>query len=684
MWTDSATLCDQKTFKSFMIVSRDYSWVFFNERVLQEAADKENPLYERIKFLAIFSSNLDEFYRVRVAKLRHYKTLRKSLRPKVVERPSEHIRRINKVVVQQQKRFGYIYRTDIIPELESEGVFIKREGAFSGREIRALKALYDSKVKDGVELYYLDERIPFLEDKALYLFGFDDDRPVLITIPDTISRFIVLKSDESTLSLTYLEELFREFKSLYLDQPSEQWYSIKLSRDPELYIDEDDISEELVDQIRNNLQLRTKGLPTRLLYDTDMPVWQLDYLKLKFDLNETDLMPGGRYHNMHDLFSFPQPKDKEHLSNQPKPPLPHPELDEQSNILSYVKENEVLLSVPYQSFDYVERLIQEAADNEDVMSISITLYRISKESKIAKALLTALKGGKKVTVFIEAKARFDEANNIYWGKQLKEAGATVLYSMPHIKVHSKIMLIESRNGSVSYVGTGNFNEKNAKLYTDFFYITPREDVASDLNKIFAYLCGQQSVPEVESIWLSPWNTRDKIMACIDREIKANENGQTSGVFLKMNGLEDPIVIKKLCEASDSGVPVRLIVRGICCFAPGNSGPGKDIQIRSIVDRFLEHPRIYWFCNDEKETIYLTSADCMVRNLDKRIEVGVEIYAPKLKKIIQDYMEIQWSDNVKARIIKADLKNKLHRDEGPIIRSQLEIYEYFRKMVQPDI
>ena len=457
-----------------------------------------------------------------------------------------------------------------------------------------------------------------------------------------------------------------------------------MSRDTELYLDEDDLSQELVQQIADKIASRNAGLATRLLYDTNMPSSDLVYLKSKLHINEVDLMPGGRYHNMNDLFSLPKPEGKPHLFNKPLPPLPHPELSACDDLLDFVRENEVLLSVPYQSFDYVIELIHEAANDPKVHSISITLYRLSQDSKVAKALLDAVLKGKKVVAFIEAKARFDEKNNIYWGTKLKEAGATVLYSMPYIKVHSKIMLIESDEGSVSYVGTGNFSEKNAKLYTDFFYITHRKDVASDLNQVFTYLCGQRSIPEVKSIWLSPWSTRDRILDSIDREMKAHENGRASGVFLKMNGLEDPDVIEKLCEASDFGVPVRLLVRGICCLAPGESGPGKDIQIRSIVDRFLEHPRLYWFCNGGKESVYLASADCMVRNLDKRIEIGVEVRNPKLKEIIQDYMEIQWADNVKARIIEADLKNEFYRNDNVKTRSQIEIYEYFNQNVESDV
>ncbi|NBC24856.1 MAG: polyphosphate kinase 1, partial [Bacteroidetes bacterium] len=462
-----------------MIIPRDRSWVSFNERVLQEAADRSNPLYERIKFLAIFSSNLDEFYRVRIAKLRQYKLLRKSLRPKMEEKPSRLIREINEVVVLQQKWYGDIYRNDILPSLRKEGIFLKSSEEYSEKEACKIDSFFEKVLKPEIKIYYLDGEIPFLEDKALYLFGYDGNRAVLINIPEESDRFVELISEPDFLSFSYVDDIVRYKAKTLFEDPSERFFSIKLSRDVELYLDEDDLSQELVQQIADKIASRNSGLATRLLYDTNMPSSDLVYLQSKLHINEVDLMPGGRYHNMNDLFSLPKPEGKSHLFNKPLPPLPHPELCKSDDLLDFVRENEVLLSVPYQSFEYVIELIHKAANDPNVHSISITLYRLSQDSKVAKALLDAVLKGKKVVAFIEAKARFDEKNNIYWGTKLKEAGATVLYSMPYIKVHSKIMLIESDEGSVSYVGTGNFSEKNAKLYTDFFYITHRMDVASD-------------------------------------------------------------------------------------------------------------------------------------------------------------------------------------------------------------
>jgi len=389
-------------------------------------------------------------------------------------------------------------------------------------------------------------------------------------------------------------------------------------------------------------------------------------------------MPGGRYHNFSDFFGFPMPEGKEHLAFADIKHLAHPELEDQENLIEYIKSNDALLNFPYQKYDYVPQIIEQAAVSNEIHTVNITLYRVSKKSAIAQGLLKCLENGKKVTVFIEAKARFDEANNIYWGDKLKEKGANVLYSMPNIKVHSKIFLLEGNDFEIGYVGTGNFNEKSAKLYTDFALLSSNSKITNDLKQVFSFLKDPTITPKVDTLLMSPFTTRNSIYAKIDREITHVKEGNKGLIRFKMNSLQDDGVIEKLYEASKAGVEVQLIVRGIFRLIPQVEGLSENIKAISIVDKFLEHGRIYHFNNNGNEEIYIASADCMTRNLDKRVEIATPIFDEGIKDVLKKCFYLQWNDNTKARTLDKLQQNSFQKNSLEPINAQDNFYEFLEE------
>lgn len=668
-----------------VLINRDLSWLSFNERVLQEAEDESIPLYERLNFLAIFSSNLDEFYRVRVSELRHFKRLQKDSYLKINEKPKQLITDIQEKVIDLQERFGVAFENSIIPSLKNEGVFLIENNDFSKAQLEFVKTYFENEVKPHIHVYDLntDFEQVLLKDKGLFLF-LDLEEDVLITIPtDKLSRFVVLPSNNNSFHVTYLDEIVRaNLKYLNEDFDNVKSYCVKITRDAELYFDE--FEEEVVELIKKNLDQRDSGIPTRLLYDKFMPNELIGRLRKQLGLNKIDLMPGGRYHNFSDFFEFPKPKKGDSLSYSKEEPSSHPELEEQDSLIDYIIRKDVLLSFPYQKFDYIPRLILEAAEYDEINSVSITLYRISRDSAVANALLKCLEKGMNVTVFIEAKARFDEENNIFWGEVLKEKGATVLYSIPKIKVHSKIFLLEADDFDISYVGTGNFNERSAKLYTDFGLLTSNRTIASDLKQVFSFLNKPEGFrPKIRTIWMAPFTARISLYRNIDREIRLAKSNMPASIFLKMNSLEDEGIISKLYEASQAGVKVKLIVRGIFRLLPGVKGLSENIKAVSIVGRYLEHARVYCFGNNGKEEVYIASADCMTRNLDKRVEVCVPVLDPKLKSVVKKNLDLQWDDNTKSRMLDAEQTNTYHRNNANSINSQEAYFEFFENKKDRD-
>lgn len=678
--------------------ARDTSWLHFNARVLQEAADPSVPLYERVKFLAIYSSNLNEFFRVRVASLRQFKKLSKAQRRELFDfKPKKELKTIRAMVGEQQATFGRIWREDILPSLKRENIHLLHSYELDERQKAYVADYFDERIRPHLELHWLDDdaeahELPFLRDGQLCLAlelneeaALEAEEIALVPLPtDECDRLIVIPNAEGVgeepFCVIFLDSIIRANLSRWLDRDVTFGYSFKISRDAELYID-NEFDGELHRKIAQRLDERDSGLPTRFLYDAAMPRWMRKRLKKYLNLSKYDMIPGARYHNFSDFFGFPRPPGREDLTYPELPPLPHPRLENAGSVMSIMNATDVLLSFPYQRYDYVPRLIREAADHPEVTQISITLYRVAGKSAVVSGLLYALKQGKRVQAFVEAKARFDEASNLYWGKELEEAGAYVRYSYPAVKVHTKLLHILREVGEESihhsYIGTGNFNEKTAKLYTDHALLTCRPEIGQDVERVFQLLRGELIIPNTEHLLVAPFNMADRITALIDNEIKLAKRGKHAHLFFKMNSLEEEKMIAKIRQAAAAGVRVKLIVRGICRLVPG---PEENIEIISIIDRFLEHARIYAFGADGREKILIGSADLMDRNLHRRVEVITPVEDPHLRLELRRLLDIQWRDNTKARWISTERLNQ-YREAEPgeaRFRAQTDIYDFYRR------
>ncbi|MDT0647649.1 polyphosphate kinase 1 [Zunongwangia sp. F260] len=668
---------------------RDLNWLSFNERVLQEAEDKLNPLYERIRFLAIFSSNLDEYFRVRVSQLRQMKKVEKSLRKKLALKPTKLTKEILEEVKRQQEKFGDIYYKQIIPELAYHDIYLIESSHFNAEQKKFAVNLFQKKISKHIKFRLLNldkENDLFLENATLYfLVTFKNENKFgLVNIPvDSCGRFVELK-DKNQKTITFLDEIVRfELHTIFPEEEITGIYEIKLSRDAELYID-DIYDGPLAEKIYDSLKQRTSGQPTRLLHDAKMPKEVQKKTRKLLNLGKIDMMPGGKYHNFNDFFSFPDPTNNPELHFEKLPPIPHKVLEKSDDYFSAIAEKDQALHFPYMSFDYVENFLEQAVQDKDVTDIKISLYRVADESKLTSCLLEALEMGKNVTVFVEAKARFDEKNNIIWGRKFEEKGANVIYSYPKVKVHSKIMLIQRmENGesvNYSYIGTGNFNSETSEIYCDHAIFTANQKIAKELLRLFKVLEGELIVPREKNLLISPFSTRQEFTKLIYNEIENVREGKKAKITAKMNSLEDPEMVELLYKASNAGVKIRLLVRGFTCLIPGIKGISENIYMTSVVDRYLEHGRIYIFENDGDEKIYYGSADLMSRNLDRRIEVISPVLDKDVAQEFKELLAIQLEDNVKARVQDASEENRyVERVEGEkAVRSQYEMYKYLKE------
>ncbi|MCK7590367.1 polyphosphate kinase 1 [Subsaxibacter sp. CAU 1640] len=666
---------------------RDLSWLRFNHRVLQEMVDKRNPLYERIKFMAIFSSNLDEFFRVRVSDIRQIKVLDKPLRKKLITKPNAVLKELKVQVDKLQEEFGDIFENQIIPDLKQEGISLIKYKDFTKKQKKVAEAHFDKELKHKIDLknsYFTSKDAVFVENESSYITAsISKTKFQVVQIPKDEPRFFVFPSDDNTYAITFIDDIIKY--NLYRIQSDLDlsYYAIKISRDAELYI-EDEFSGNLMEKIKESLPKRETGQATRILIDKRMPQAFQNVLKKALDVSHADIVLGGTYHNFRDFFKFPNPT-KKNLYFEELPPLSHPVTSNYDSMFEAIDEKDQLMHFPYQSFDPVIKLIEEAADDPSVKVIKMTMYRLADESRLNSAVARAAKKGKKVVVFIEVKARFDEHNNLKWGEIFKENGAEVLYSYPGIKVHSKVFYIEreieGKTKTYCYIGTGNFNEKTAELYTDFGLMTAHKKITQEINKIFLVLEGIFIVPKAKKLLVSPFTMRYKFVSLVENEILAAQAGKEAYIIMKMNSLQDKNMIKLLYEASQKGVQIRLLVRGICSLVPGIKGQSENIYITSILDRFLEHGRIYIFGNGGEEKMYIGSADWMTRNLSHRIEVVTPILDPDHFKTIRDVIDIQLKDNVKARIIDAEQTNAYVKNDEPEIRSQYATYDYFKNIKQ---
>ncbi|MFI2743182.1 polyphosphate kinase 1 [Zhouia sp. PK063] len=666
-------------------VQRDINWLSFNERVLQEAKDKRNPLFERLKFLAIFSSNLDEFFRVRVSNLRQIKKIDKPLKKRLQLRPSKIIKEIISIVSEQQEVFGNVFNQEILPELKRYGVYLINESAYNQQQKEYSKIYFDHHLKDLIEIKNESDTALHLDDGELYFcVTLHDSSLHFVKIPVGNERFVQLPStEENKWYFTFKDDIVKQhIKCFFAEKAISSIYEIKLSRDAELYL-EDDYDGDLVSQIYESLSQRNIGQPTRLLFDKSMPRELKKRLRKILDLGKIDMIPGGTYHNFSDFMDFPNPTKKPELSFQSKPPLEHPVFRTTTDYFKTIAEKDRLLHLPYQQFDYVSNWVAQAANDDHVKTIKISLYRIAKTSKLSEALLTAIEKGKEVTIFVEAQARFDEENNLKWGKIFEEKGATVLYSIPNIKVHSKILLIQRVEDEAlknyAYISTGNFNSKTSRVYSDHGLFTADSRLTDELQQVFEVLERKLIIPKLKNLVVSPFNTRTKFTSLIENEIKNARLGNKAKITAKMNSLQDRKIIEKLYEASNEGVEIRLLIRGFTSLMPETAQISENIYITSVVDQFLEHGRIYIFENGGEEQMYIGSADWMTRNLDRRIEVLTPIYDSDVYKELKHILALQLADNFKARTIDKQSSNQYVQEEGNVktIRSQYEIYDYLK-------
>lgn len=677
------------------IINRELSWLSFNERVLQEADDINNPLAERIKFLGIFSNNLDEFFKVRVANIMRMIDLKMTNQKILGEKPEKILSKIQEVVIKLQKKFESIY-TELLKELETYHIHIIDEKQLNKEQESFVKSYFEDKVLSALSPIMLQnlEKFPYLKDKSIYLAtklsmkkSKNEFEYALIEIPTTVlPRFIVLPSIGENRYIILLDDVIRyNLKDVFAIFNYDQFeaYVIKLTRDAELDID-NDLSKSFLEKIQKGVSSRKKGLPVRFVYDQEMPHDMLKYLKNALDFDQYDsMLPGGRYHNFKDFMCFPNVGGA-NLQYKPSPAVNHSRLKNNTSIIEAISKQDILLHFPYQKFSHFINLLREAAINPDVKSIKITLYRVATNSKIINALINAARNEKEVTVVIELQARFDEKSNIYWSRKLEEVGAKILFGIPGLKVHSKLLLITSKSGTKSkyYAGisTGNFHEGNAGVYTDVTLLTANKKITSEVYKVFDYFENTYKYFNYNHLLVSPQFMRNKLVNLIDNEIKFATEGKEAYIILKINNLVDTAMIYKLYQASQNGVKIKLIIRGICALIPGVKGLSENIEAIAIVDKFLEHSRIFIFCNDNNEKYYISSADWMTRNLDNRIEVASPIYDPSIQKELRDIIDFQLKDNMKARVVDQLQSNIYKKDNSDInFHSQMEIYNYYKAL-----
>ena len=679
----------------------ELSWLSFNHRVLQESLDKRNPLFERIKFLGIYSNNLDEFFKVRVANIKRMLERNAKHVYGFHGSPEELLNEIKLIVLKQQRLFELSYQK-ILKELGQQNIRLIDEINVTAEQKTEIRQYYESEIKHLVMPILLDkkQKFPQLRDDGIYLavklnyFDKNRTRYALIEVPPQAPRFFHLDENDGIHYLVILDDIIRMnlqdiFKIFTAD--SMEAYTFKFSRDAEIDLEETQVLS-LVDKMSKGIKDRKRGNPVRMVYDGHMPTDLVDYLMRMLGLKEHEsVIPGGKYHNFKDFMNFPDFGNPDHYYTKQKPNN-HPVLQETRFLFKHILKHDELLHFPYQRFGYIIDLLREAAIDPKVESIAINIYRAAKDSKILNALIAALKNGKKVIVVFELLARFDEENNLFWSKKLDEMGATIIYGVPGFKVHSKLMLItrvsSRKRQEVVYVGTGNFHEKTARIYEDIGLLTANAQIVNEVKKVFRFFENNVDRGRFSTLIVSPFNSRRRWSELIDEEIEKAERKQPASIFLKMNSLIDEKMITRLYEASRAGVKIRVLCRGMCSLVTGVSNQSENIKVRSVVGRYLEHSRVFIFGDAKGEQkVFIGSGDWMARNLDKRVEVMTPILDPQLKKQLNGFLETMWKGNQKARIIDALQKNEYVRSDSDSIEAQLAIYEYYAnlgKSMEPEV
>ena len=671
-------------------INREISWLSFNDRVLQEAADKNVPLIERLRFLGIYSNNMDEFFKVRVATVRRMVGVGKSATNELNIKPKDLLKEIANKVKLQNKKFEMIYE-DIVSGLEKENIFIVNENELSKEQTEFVNNYFNEELRPKLVPIMLNfiKDFPSLKEQAIYIAVTmtmqNDAEPLysLIEIPKSTNRFVILPEKNGVKSIILVDDVIRKnLKRIYQQFPITGFesYCIKITRDAELDLDID-ISKSLIEKIEKSVELRKKGKPVRFVYDQDINETMMKFLVNKLQMNDTEnKIAGGRYHNFRDFINFPDFGIKK-LVYQKTVPVPFPKFDKAMTMFEAIDNEDILLHYPYQNFSYLIDFIREAAIDPHVTTIKMTLYRVANYSMVANSLINAAKNGKKVVAVVELQARFDEESNIYWAKKMQDEGIDVIYGVPGLKVHSKLCLItrnkDGKRTRYANFSTGNFNEKTSKIYSDTCLFTANEKLTYEANKAFQFFKNNYKVYNFKHLIVAPHQSRLKFTELIDKEIELAKMNKSASIFAKMNSLVDTEMIDKLYEAAIAGVKIKLIIRGICSIRPKLPELNGNIEIISILDKYLEHSRVFIFNNNGKPKYYLSSSDWMQRNLDMRVEISFPILSSKNQKELQFFMDNQWNDNVKARTLNGHLKNRYRKNDLPPNRSQINFYEYLQ-------
>lgn len=680
-------------------INREISWLRFNERVLQESEDKDVPLIERLRFLGIFSNNMDEFFKVRYATVKRIVDAGKTGKSVLGgEKAKDLLEEITKIAITQQAKSQEILG-EIEEELESQNIFIINETEVTEEQGEFIKNYFLSNVSPNLMTIILNDlrEFPNLKDTAAYLavkmvlLDNEADAPkenkyALIEIPKEMDRFVVLPKEGFKDYIIMLDDLIRySLRHIFnmFSYESISAHMIKITRDAELDID-NDLSKSFIEKIYSSVEHRKISDPVRFVYDKSIEQDTLEFLMDKMGIEDTDsIIPGGRYHNRRDYMGFPSLGRQDLMYDKIKP-LPVKDFSFEGSILERIAQKDYLQYTPYHTFSYITKFLREAALDPKVRSIKLTVYRLASNSQVASSLINAAKNGKQVTVQIELQARFDEQANIKYAEQLQAEGVNLIFGVPGLKVHSKICVVEREEGEkikrYGFISTGNFNESTAKIYTDYTLFTAHQPILKELNKVFAFFETTYKINKYKHLVVSPHYTKNVFKSLIDQEIENAKAGKEAYIKIKMNSFTSYKMVDKLYEASNAGVKIELIIRGICCLIPGVKGMSENIEAISVVDKFLEHTRIFIFGNDGDPKVYISSADWMTRNLDFRVEVGCPIYDPEIKQELLDTFEIAWEDNVKARVFNTEQNNAYRKNDSPKLRSQFAVYEYYKKML----
>ncbi|EJG1658404.1 polyphosphate kinase 1 [Vibrio parahaemolyticus] len=677
-----------------LYIEKELSWLSFNERVLQEAADKTVPLIERIRFLGIFSNNLDEFYKVRFADVKRRILINQERGGS--DNSKRLLSKMQAKALKLNEQFDELY-SELIREMARRRIFLVNEHQLDEAQEKWITKYFRKEVMPHITPLLMKDEIDvlqFLKDEYAYiaveLRKEDHSQYALIEIPtDHLPRFVMVPEQKGKRRKTIilldniirycLDELFKGF----FDYDELAGYAMKMTRDAE-YDLRNEIEYSLLEQMSAGVNQRLTAMPVRFVYEREMPQEMLDFLCSKLRISNYDnLIPGGRYHNFKDFIAFPN-VGREYLENKPMPPMKCADFEGYANSFEAIKAKDILLYYPYHTFDHIGELVRQASFDPKVLSIKINIYRVAKDSRLMNSLIDAVHNGKNVTVVVELQARFDEEANIEWSKVLTEAGVHVIFGAPGLKIHSKLLMISRREGDdiirYAHIGTGNFHEKTARIYTDFSLLTADQEITNEVRNVFGYIENPYRPVKFNHLMVSPRNSRTQIYRLIDNEIANAKAGKKAGLTIKVNNLVDKGIVTRLYAASNAGVKINMIIRGMCALVPGIEGVSENIRIISIVDRFLEHPRVVITHNDGDPQVYISSADWMTRNIDHRIEVAAPVRDPRLKQRIIDITNIHFTDTVKARLIDKEMSNSyVPRGNRKKVRSQIAIYDYLKNI-----